>query len=87
MIFPSIHLNGTSKDALLEQLQGAYTALNAAFIALENAAPNGRDYYPQGSGAISKATAEHTVRLLAIEQVRAEIHSLMEHVVDAKGGR
>jgi hypothetical protein len=30
MVYPTIHLNGTSKDRLLEDIEKAYAAINAA---------------------------------------------------------
>ena len=45
VIIPRIHLNGTSKGELLDQLKAADRALGAAEEALGRAAPNARDYY------------------------------------------
>lgn len=87
MMLPTIHLNGTSKGELMRQLQAASAALLDAIHAMQNAAPNGRDYYPQGDNAIQAATVEHSARITKVEDVRAEIYRLMEHVVDAEGGR
>jgi hypothetical protein len=50
---PTIHLNGTSRESLMEDLLGAYHALTEAIAALGRACPNGRDYYPQGNDALS----------------------------------
>ncbi len=59
MLLPSIHLNGTSAEQLLEQACEAGNAVRAAIVALEAAGPNARDYYPQGDDAFTRARAEH----------------------------
>lgn len=77
---PTIHLNGTSKEALLEQWEEAYNALRIAIEKLAAAAPNGRDYYPQGPDAFAKATEEHRERLRKLTTVHAELQELAETV-------
>lgn len=76
---PTLHLNGTSRNALAEGYQAALDALNAAVSALEATAPNGRDYYPQGDGALTEASREHLDRITALNKVRAEIYELSNH--------
>jgi hypothetical protein len=80
MIFPTIHLNGTSKAELLEQLSNAYSALTDAQQALCNCAPNGRDYYPQGDDAIKQAGKEHRARIDAITLIQADLMKIAEHI-------
>lgn len=77
---PTVHLNGTSKKELVEQLMTAHTALGEAYSALQAAAPNGRDYYPQGPGAIQLALREHGERLQALQKIRDELVVIFEHV-------
>ena len=81
-MIPTVHLNGTSADELIEQLSAASNALNEAYRSLQDAAPNGRDYYPQGPDALTKAINEHMYRLSCIDAVKAEIDFLAEKVVD-----
>lgn len=81
MMIPTVHLNGTSKAHLEEQIQGAIDALRAAEDALVYAAPNGRDYYPQGPSAINTAIAEYTARLAAVREVRQQMEAIVEKVV------
>ena len=76
MILPTIHLNGTSKERLIESLCNASNALNDAYSALKETAPNGRDYYPQGPQALKQATDEHMLRLRKLDAVKAEIDAL-----------
>jgi len=73
---PSIHLNGTSKQELLEQQLVVMRALRDAIIALRAAAPHGRDYYPQGAGTIDRALEEHSRRLDKLHAIHAEIGGL-----------
>lgn len=76
MVFPSVHLNGTSKDALREQAVEACEALEAALKKMAEAAPHGRDYYPQGEVLVVQAQVEHRFRMQAVEQVASEYRAL-----------
>ena len=76
---PTLHLNGSGKGHLAEAYEAAYKALYQAEQAVQNAAPNARDYYPQGDSAFREAQREHTERLLALVRVRKEILELLEH--------
>lgn len=73
---PTIHLNGTSKERLIEALCEASGKLNEAYAALKETAPNGRDYYVQGNTALINAIAEHSSRLRRIDDVRKELNQL-----------
>jgi hypothetical protein len=53
-----------------------------AIKALENASPNGRDYYLQGAGAINEAIEQHVNRLKALEGVCRELGDIAELIVD-----
>lgn len=77
---PRIHLNGTSKQELLEQLEAAYLALSNAILALSKAAPHGRDYYPISDDAIVKATQEHRSRVDRIVSVQMELTQLADAI-------
>ena len=83
MIFPTVHLNGTGRQALLDQLCEASAAINDALKALSNAMPNGRDYYTQPGNAISTAIVEHSARVAALVKVRDELMEIAEHIIDA----
>lgn len=77
---PTIHLGGSAKSHLLDAYMGASDALRTAIGKLTEAEPNGRDYYPQGDGAIGEAIREHVARLAALESVLRDIEALSEHV-------
>ena len=72
IVTPIVHLNGTSKAMLLEELDGAYRALDDALCAMAQAAPNGRDYYPE-PGRMEKAVAQHERRMRTIRDLRDEL--------------
>lgn len=79
-LVPTIHLNGTPRETLLEQHSLAYTALREAISALQYACPNGRDYYPQGPSAITAALAAHSSRVQTLEAIAAEILAIGEAI-------
>jgi hypothetical protein len=76
--FPTVHLNGTSRDALREGYCKATAAIRAAGNALAEAGPNARDYYPQGPGAFEAARAQHQSRLDRLAAVREELYQILE---------
>lgn len=80
MKFPTIHLNGTSADSLLEGWEEAYLAINEAVRKLAEAAPNGRDYYVQEPGALPVAQEEHFARMRKLQEVAKELEALCENV-------
>jgi hypothetical protein len=73
-------MNGTSARALLEGYCNAISAIHDALDALARAAPNGRDYYPQGPNACALADGEHDARKHALIKVMNELQVLAEHV-------
>lgn len=78
---PIVHLNGTSKQYLQEQIETAYSALNAAYDALKKTAPNGRDYYPLGPDAMKRAQDQHTNRLIRLTNTMKELE-LIQNMID-----
>lgn len=80
LVKPTVHLNGTGKQTLIDEWQDAVNILNAAYRALKLCGPNGRDYYPQGPDACSAATGQHFDRLRVIDAVKGELEALIIHV-------
>ena len=80
MIPPTIHMNGTAACDLIEDLTRASASLYQAILDVQRAGPNGRDYYPQGPDAISRAIADHVWRLKRLTDVRQELEDIIEHV-------
>lgn len=76
---PTIHNNGTSREELTRLYTDAGGALYVAFKALSEAAPNGRDYYPQGAVAFEAARREHEARQQAIKTVIDDMTRLAEY--------
>lgn len=83
---PTVHLNGTSRDGLMKPLMAAVEALQLAIDAVQQACPNGRDYYVQSDGAIKEALRQHGTRVQALAEVRTELYEIAEQI-DAQPGR
>ena len=81
---PTVHLNGTSRQALLDGYSEAHRLLEEARKAMAETAPNGRDYYPQGPDAIRLATIEHGERMAKIEALMDDLMTLY-CAVEAQG--
>ena len=79
---PTIHLNGTSAKDLYEMNVAAVDALREAEKKLQEASPNGRDFYPQLSGAFLRAQDQHVARLWKLAEVRRELETILESVAD-----
>lgn len=82
MAVPTVHLNGTSKEGLLSPIKAAKSALRTAIEALEQAAPNARDYYVQGPDAYRVAEQEHVVRLTQLRLVQSELSELYGRIYE-----
>ena len=80
---PTVHLNGTSGQALYEQYIAVGRAIGLTLRAMEEASPNARDYYVQGEGFFAQALAEHTARVDALRGVGKEISAIVESLFDA----
>jgi hypothetical protein len=79
---PLVHLNGSGRDRLIDSLCGVSRALNEAYEAMRRACPNGRDYYPLGSGAMARAEAEHQYRMKQLDAIKAQIDAIAEAIAD-----
>jgi hypothetical protein len=73
MKIPTVHLNGTSLDDLLDLHWTARSAVMQAIDAVQKAAPHGRDFYPQDRHAFLIASGEHTERLRKLESVKQDL--------------
>lgn len=80
MIFPTIHLNGTSKDHLLEAWEKAHAALTEAIKAMAEASPNARDYYPQGPGAFQQAIEQHMTHSTKLREAQKYLQQLCDEI-------
>ncbi len=79
---PLIHLNGTAAESLLEAIENAHAAIGDALHKMREVAPNGRDYYPLGPEALTRAIREHRERCHALDQVRTELEAMALGITD-----
>lgn len=77
---PAVHLNGTSRDGLLEGYMEAIDALRLAMKALQAAAPHERDYYVQAGDTFCMAQNQHFTRLARLRETLDELNTIAEHV-------
>jgi hypothetical protein len=68
-VFPSVHLNGTSRGSLIEQQHDVWEAANKLMVALSEAAPHGRDYYVQEGNPLTQAQEEHRARVRQVQTI------------------
>jgi len=71
--FPFYHWNGTPPIHHLESLSEAYSALNAAIVALCESTPNMRDYY--GLEEFNFALQRH-------DEMKRKIGEVMQYIRD-----
>lgn len=79
---PTVHGNGTSRDALLETNKAARHAVRKAMDAIRAAAPNARDFYVQGPCAFTAASDEHSARIAALQVVYVELTQIVEGIFE-----
>jgi hypothetical protein len=84
---PTIHLNGSSPDSLIEENLAALRALQAAVEALQAASPNGRDYYVSGPEAYPQARKEHEARLHRLAETMRELAGIIAAIADQMEAR
>jgi hypothetical protein len=80
---PTVHLNGTSRDELLRQLNAVIDAIDLAENALLGAMPHGRDYYLQPGNAITTALDAHRERLDILTQMRKDFEIIRQDVMES----
>jgi hypothetical protein len=76
---PTIHINGTSAQALFDANLTAVQAVEHAIDTLAQAAPNGRDYYVQGPDAFRRAQQEHDARQRLLNRIAMELTQIADH--------
>lgn len=82
---PTIHWNGTSKQALEGEYARAYSAVNVAIDALTSITVHDRDYYVQDKQAGPQARAEHVIRLAHLENVKDELEHILIEIQKQEG--
>lgn len=79
---PTIHLNGTSPQALADEYLALVRAIRSAGDALDSATCNGRDFYPQGEEAWKNARREREEAYRKLREVREYAEAWLEKVSD-----
>ena len=82
MLIPTIHLNGTSGEDLLDQYAAAAEVVRKAIDAVCAAGPNARDYYVQGPDASLAVQREHEARVATLKRVRDDLAAIAEGIQD-----
>jgi hypothetical protein len=82
IMHPTIHLNGTAGEVLLDQYTTARDAVVKAISAVCDAGPNARDYYVQGPDAPLAAQRDHEARVKALKLVRDELAAIVDGLQD-----
>lgn len=84
--FPTLNLNGTSYDDLVEQHEDVIAALNNALAKIETAEPHGRDFLQSGhrnrAEIFEIALREHSARYTTIRGIRDEYAKGLQHIVE-----
>ena len=83
LAIPTVHLNGTSRDSLIDGLCDAGHVVIDAMKALADAAPNARDYYVQGDDAYGIARTQHEERLAKLKSVYDELAAIAQAIDDS----
>jgi len=73
MPMPTVHLNGASRESLVQQRTDVADALRDVEDAIRQAWPHGRDYYPQGPDALTTAQEAWRERVTVVAEMREEI--------------
>lgn len=68
--FPVVHLNGTSRNTLLEGYSAASDAIYDAMQKVRKIEFNGRDYYPKGPSSFERARDQFHAALKKLEEAR-----------------
>jgi len=77
---PVVHLNGSSRESLLNSRFDAIDALNEAGDKLAKAGPNNRDYYPKGPEYCEQAMSQHDERIEALKSIIAALYEEIESI-------
>lgn len=86
-VVPMVHLNGTSRQSLIEQQKEIRSAAIVLLTALAGATPHDRDYYPLGDGVGKQAREFHRAKMLAVKEIAEEAEKLALDIMDEKGNK
>jgi hypothetical protein len=81
LAIPTIHLNGSSKKELIDDLKDATYSLRVSKIKLSKTMPNARDFYVQKDPyAYQIAQEQHEDRLNRLESVYEELQAILNAI-------
>jgi hypothetical protein len=80
---PTVNLNGTGVDDLIDQVQGALTGLDQAIGALQMACPHGRDYQT-GPVTYPQAREQFQRQMAALQGVRKQLFDQLLMLADQR---
>ena len=84
LVTPTVHMNGTGAQELIDLNVTAMDAVEKAIEAVAKAAPHGRDYYVSTKFTYQDALEEHTSRLLALNIIKDELLGIALAVQEQK---
>lgn len=85
--FPTVHINGSSAESLMDGFETAIEALRRAIECVGDTAPHARDYYIQDPGEFERAKQQHAARIEALRLVRIELEAIRASVETQDQGR
>jgi len=77
---PVVHLNGTGRDTLLREYHEALQALDKFSSTFGATTCNGRDYYPLGDEAYSKARRTRDTIYVLLDEISAFLDDHLAHL-------
>lgn len=77
LIAPTINLNGSTANSLIESYVETKDPLRLALGRLQETRPHGRDYQTAPEGAEKRAKMQHELRISAVVRCLAEIDEIM----------
>lgn len=80
---PLVHLNGTGRQSLIDEVRDAVNALHAARDAVATMTVHGRDFYPVGMEHFDAYRSQHRDRLARLEDVQEELEAIWHYLNDA----
>jgi len=79
---PKVNINGTSKDELVRQFLECHEALEAAYKAMQDCYPHGRDFQTQSPEIYRLARDQHDRWLYNLAEMRAGIDQIGAEILD-----
>ncbi len=77
---PTIHINGTGRNALESDYRAVRAKLRETIAAFDAVEFNGRDYYPQGPKAFTAAREERQAAFKLLTDFDAYLMAHLEHI-------